>query len=91
MHYLEELQTGDCFLKDNNFFILTNDFKKDGRRFCIELKTGNSRWIKSNEIVDNIDIFTIDKDNNIIAIRERKKDSKNATPENFEERTLRDI
>jgi hypothetical protein len=82
MQYIEELKPGDCFLKDENFFILTNDFKKNGDKFCIDLKTGHNRWVNRNEIVNTIDIFTIDKDNNIIAIRERVKDNTNAISEN---------
>jgi hypothetical protein len=82
MKYLEELSPGDCFDLDKNYYIITSDFKKDGKKLCINLKTGFSNWIKPDETVDNIDIFTLDKDSNIIAIRERNKDNSNELPKN---------
>jgi hypothetical protein len=74
MKYIEELLHGDCFGLSGDYFILTSDFKSNGYRLCVSLKTGSSRWIKPEEVVDSIDIFTIDKENAIIAIKERKKD-----------------
>jgi hypothetical protein len=74
MKYLEELETGDCFQLNNCYYIATSDFKRDGSKFCVDLKSGLSRWLKPNETVENIDIFTFDKDSNILAIRERKKE-----------------
>lgn len=75
MKYLEELQIGDCFFVNDNYFIVTADFKKDGKKLCINLKTGYGKWLDPNETISNIDIFTLDKDSNVIAIKERKKDN----------------
>lgn len=75
MKYLEELQIGDCFSVDGSYFIITTDFKKDGKKLCINLKTGYGKWLDPSEIISNIDIFTLDKDSNVIAIKERKKDN----------------
>lgn len=77
MKYLEEILQGDCFSYNHSFYIMTNDFKKNGDRLSIDLKTGYSKWLKPGEIVTLIDIFTIDKDNNIIAIKERQKETTN--------------
>lgn len=77
MKYIEELSNGDSFILDGNYYIITSDFKKNGYRLCVDLKTGSGRWINPSENIDNVDIFTFDKDNNIIAIKERKKDSIN--------------
>lgn len=74
MKYLEELEIGCCFEINHSYYITTSDFKKDGQKFCIDLKTGYGRWFKPNETVVSIDIFTLDKDSNILAIKERKKD-----------------
>jgi len=75
MKYLEELQIGDCFQLNSSHFIITSDFKKDGKKFCIDLKTGYGKWISPSDMVEIIDIFTLDKDSNVIAIKERKKDN----------------
>ena len=75
MKYLEELQIGDCFQLNSSHFIITSDFKKDGKKFCIDLKTGYGKWISPGDMVEIIDIFTLDKDSNVIAIKERKKDN----------------
>lgn len=82
MKYIEELSNGDCFTLSSSYYIVTSDFKKDGRKLCLNLKTGLLHWIKPDESVDEIDIFTIDKDNNILAIKERKKDNRNELPKN---------
>jgi hypothetical protein len=79
MKYTEELSAGDCFILNNQYFILTNDFKKNGNRYCINLSTGYGNWIEPDKEVSCTDIFTLDKDNNIIAIKERKKDQNNDT------------
>lgn len=74
MKYLEELNIGECFNSDNNNFIITTDFKKNGQRLCVNLSTGFTKWIDNDLMINSIDIFTFDKDNNIIAMRERKKE-----------------
>ena len=73
MKYIEELISGDCFLLNEEYFILTSDFKSDGQRYSVSLKTGLNRWLKSDNMVEQIDIFTLDKHNNILAIKERQK------------------
>jgi hypothetical protein len=79
MKYLEEISTGECFTLAGKYFILTADFKRNGDRLAVCLSDGLSKWIKSNDMIDPIDIFTLDKDNNIIAMRERIKDAVNST------------
>lgn len=80
MKYLEELNNGECFEFQNNCFIITHDFKKNGDRSCIKLNDGSNNWLKPDTIVKIADIFTMDKDNNIIAIKERlKEDVSNKT------------
>lgn len=74
MKYLEELDCGECFEYNDIIFILTHDFKKNGDKLCIRLDTGFGQWIKPDSMIKITDIFTMDKDNNIIAIRERIKD-----------------
>ena len=72
--YIEELNIGDCFTTSDGGYILTTDFKSNGYRLAISLKTGQSKWISGDTIVTIIDIFTLDKDNNIVAFKERKKE-----------------
>jgi len=73
MKYIEEINPGDCFELNSKFYVLTRDFKKNGERLCIGLFDGFSNWIKQDTIVNLADLFTMDKDNNILAIKERKK------------------
>jgi hypothetical protein len=73
MKYLEEIIIGDCFIFNNSKYILTTDFKKSGQRMCIGLNDGKISWLDSNSLIDPIDIFTVDQETNIIAIKERKK------------------
>ena len=82
MKYLEELSIGECFIYNKDYLIVTSDFKKNNSKFCINLTTGYGKWISPNEEVDQIDIFTLDKDSNILAIRERQKDQNNAIQQN---------
>ena len=74
MEYLEELSTGDCFELNGSYYIVTTDFKKNGYKLCLDLKTGYGKWLKPDESVENIDIFTFDKDSNMMPIKERKKE-----------------
>lgn len=78
MKYIEELNSGDCFYIQPKYFIVTMDFKKSGQRLCVNLKDGSNIWMDSAESVENIDIFSLDKDNNMIAMKERDKDSVSA-------------
>lgn len=75
MKYLEELDLGECFEYNNAYFILTHDFKKNGDKLCVKLDSGMCQWIPSDSIVKITDIFTMDKDNNIIAMKQRIKDN----------------
>lgn len=77
MKYLEEINFGDCFNLNGKSFILTTDFKKNGDKLAVCLSEGTSQWIKTDCIIDPIDIFTLDKDNNIIAMKKREKDAAN--------------
>lgn len=75
MKYIEELNSGDCFELKGKFYLLGTDFKKNGQRFCLNLADGFSSWINQDTIVNLTDLFTMDKDNNLIAIKERKKEN----------------
>lgn len=72
--YIEELSNGDAFMINNSTYILSSDFKKNGDRLSISLTDGNSRWVKPNEMIEAVQLFIMDKDNNIIAIKESKKE-----------------
>jgi len=78
MKLIEELKFGDVFcLNENNFFILTHDFRlrnKDKQYQAVNLKDGFYKWFPADTIVNNIGLYTTDKNNNIIAIKEYKDD-----------------
>lgn len=69
MKYLEELKNGDCFVYKNQNFLLTSDFKKDNSKLCYSLNDGYAKWMSSQEIVEPLILYTLDKDNNIVAIQ----------------------
>jgi hypothetical protein len=73
-NYIEELENGESFILDSDKLIVTCDFKSNGNRLCVDLKNGSSRWLGGNTIIDKIQLFTLDKDNNLIAIKETPKD-----------------
>lgn len=75
MKYLEELTIGECFSNNGSNFILTTDFRRNGQKLCINLKDGFLKWLNGDTLVEQIDIFTFDKDNNVIAMKERKKEN----------------
>ena len=80
-NYIEELDNGESFVLDNSNFIVSCDYKSNGNRLCIDLKNGSSRWLAGNTIIDKVQLFTLDKENNLIAIKETPKDdhSKNTS------------
>jgi hypothetical protein len=74
MKYLEELSPGDSFELEENNYILLFDYKKNGDRYCAMLTNGSTRWLKSNTIVEICPIYKLDKENNVLSI---KQDAKN--------------
>lgn len=71
--YLEEMDAGDTIEFENNYYVVTADYKKSGSRSCVNLKTGLSKWIEPNAIVDINPIYLLDSDNNIVAIKPTEK------------------
>jgi hypothetical protein len=74
MKYIEELSAGDCFEQSGQYYILSSDFRANGKRMCLSLFNGFSHWMDGDCIVNQTDLFTMDKESSIIAIKERKKD-----------------
>lgn len=71
--YIEELNQGDSFVVDACIYTLTTDYKKDGKRLAFSLKDGSCRWFEGSCMVENIQLYTMDKDNNIIPIKPTEK------------------
>jgi len=70
MKYLEELQPGDCFTNNKDQkFLLTSDYKNNGSRLCFSLSNGYPSWISSQDIVEPLILYSLDKENNIVAIK----------------------
>lgn len=76
MKLVEELKFGDAFsIGSNNFFLLTHDFRLRNKKKeyqALDLVSGFYKWISSDTIVNLIGLYTTDKDNNIVAIKEYK-------------------
>lgn len=74
MKYIEELSHGDFFIHNSIYYILTTDFKKNHDRLAISLVDGFSSWFKPDVIVEKTFLYSLDTSNNIIPIKEMKKD-----------------
>jgi hypothetical protein len=77
MNYIEELVAGDAFIHNNIYYILTSDFKKDGQKLSYSLIDGFPKWLNGSSIVEKINLYTIDQTNNILPIKEHKKETYN--------------
>jgi hypothetical protein len=75
MKRIEDLESGDTFELDGNFYVLSRDYKKNGDRNCVCLETGNSKWIDSEQFVTHNPIYYLDQDNNIVALKPMEKSS----------------
>lgn len=69
MKYIEELSPGDTFVLDDKIFLLSTDFKSSGQRMAISFSNGFPTWLKAETMVENLPLFRLDKDNNIIPIK----------------------
>lgn len=78
MDYIESLENGQCIAVSSGYYIVTSDYKTNGNRMCVSLKDGSIRWFDASLLVDAIDIFTFDKDTNIVAIKQREKLNENS-------------
>lgn len=74
MKYLEELNSGDGILLNSEYYVISSDFKNDGSRMCISLKTGFCRYIKADTIVSHVPLYALDSDSNIIPIKRVEKE-----------------
>lgn len=72
--YVEELNSGDCFIHNNVHYLLTSDFKKNNQRSAVSLDNGFSNWFNPDTIVQKVNLYTLDESNNILPIKEHKKD-----------------
>jgi hypothetical protein len=73
MKYIEEIQNGDCFEYQGNKFLLTADFRKSGDKLAYNLFNGLAKWFNSQDIVVLCPIYTLDANNNIVAVKEISK------------------
>lgn len=74
MKYIEELNNGDSFIYNDIKFLLTSDFKKDGSKLAYSLDNGNAKWFSPSDIVEKIQIYTMDESNTILPIKETKNE-----------------
>lgn len=73
MKYIEELESGDCFVSDDKFYLLTCDYKSNGKRLCFCLSNGLPQWFEASTIVNENPIYSLDANNNVMPIKESKK------------------
>ena len=83
MKYLEELSPGDCFSYNNSVYLLSIDFKSNGHKLCYSLNNGSPRWIDGSTIIEDIVLYHLDKENNIIALKDSKNEYANTKNSNI--------
>lgn len=76
MKYVEELTSGDAFSFKDQLFLLTSDFRNNGDRKAIKLDDGLCRWFPANEMCEFVELFILDKNNNIIKVKIQDEKSK---------------
>jgi hypothetical protein len=81
--FIEELVAGDIFELEDQKFVITSDFKKNGERLCVNLHSGNVRWFKSDSHVIHINLYAMDSNNNFHPIKEIKSDVSTKNPSIF--------
>ena len=72
--FIEELDSGDCFVDNDSYFIVTSDFKKNGSRLAISLMNGSAKWFGASDMIEPIDIYTMNKESLIVAIKNKKNE-----------------
>lgn len=72
MNYIEELNIGDTFILDNNYYIVTTDFNKKGSKLCVNLKNGSTKWMDPSYIIKKTPVYIIDNDNNIAPLKKEE-------------------
>jgi hypothetical protein len=75
MNYLEELKFGECFEYKNIRYIITQDYDSKNKFRCVSLTDGSLRWFDSNSLINPIDIYILDEDNNVCPIKQRKSET----------------
>lgn len=77
MKYIEELKSGETFSVEDNVFVMTCDFKKNGQRLSVSLKTGHSKWFDPSDSVLVEPTYILDKEQNLcpIFIYEKENDT----------------
>ena len=78
MKYIEEINSGSCFVYKNKNYILTNDFKfqhSQKYNYSILIDNGFVEWLPENSVVQPLDLYFIDADKNIIPLKESKNDN----------------
>lgn len=79
MKYIEELSSGQSFLYNNQYYFITSDYKKDGSRLAYTFENGYPQWFKADVITDSVEVYTLDKNNNIIPLKITPKDEYSKT------------
>lgn len=77
LKYLEELSHGETFKHEDKIWLTTTDFKKNGQRLCYNVENGFAQWFDSTIITEILPLYYLDKDNNVIPIKQYKKQNPN--------------
>lgn len=68
INYIEELDPGDAFIYNEEFYVLSAD-KTSKARICYSLQTGFVRHLNNSTIISKAKLLTLDDNNNIIPIK----------------------
>jgi hypothetical protein len=67
---ISKLIFGCTFSFNDNIFLLTQDRNRKDQRNCINIKNGSSQWIDESTEVQVVPLYTLDKDNNFMPLKE---------------------
>lgn len=67
--YIEELAPSDCFIYQQSYFLLTQDYRKNSSRLAISLTDGCSRWFDADTTIERIDLYTSNEDGHLVPIK----------------------
>jgi hypothetical protein len=72
MKYLEELESGNIFIIDENKYVISSDFRarnKNIQRMCVSLSNGLIKWIDNSAMVEHADLYYRDGEGNILPLK----------------------
>lgn len=68
---LKDLIFGDIFQYKTILYILSQTYNQNNKKLAINLIDGSTRWFEDSCIVNIMDLYFLDGENNIVSIKQR--------------------